>query len=88
MPHSYRMGEGLRAAGRHQQAVESYMMAAYVAPDTPLARRALLGAGQSFTALKQADSAVIVYKKLLAARSVEPELADAAKKGLRALGAN
>ena len=85
---AYRMGEGLRAAGRHQQAVESYMMAAYVAPDTLLARRALLGAGQSFTALKQADSAVIVYKKLLAARSVEPELADAAKKGLRALGAN
>jgi TolA-binding protein len=85
---AYRMGEGLRAAGRHQQAVESYMTAVYVAPDTPLARRALLGAGQSFTALKQADSAVIVYKKLLAGKSVEPELADAAKKGLRALGAN
>ncbi len=85
---AYRMGEGLRAAGRHQQAVEAYMTAAYVAPDTPLARRSLLGAGQSFTALKQADSAVTVYKKLLAGKSVEPELADAAKKGLRALGAN
>ena len=46
--------------------------------DTPLGRRALLGAGQCFTALKQADSAIIVYKKLLAAKSVEPELADAA----------
>jgi len=85
---AYRMGEGLRAAGRHQQAVESYMTAAYVAPDTPLGRRALLGAGQSFTALKQSDSAVIVYKKILAGKTVEPELADAAKKGLRALGAN
>ena len=85
---AYRLGEGLRGAGRHQQAVESYMTAAYVAPDTPLARRALLGAGQSFTALKQADSAVIVYKKLLGDKTVEPELADAAKKGLRALGVN
>ena len=85
---AYRLGEGLRGAGRHQQAVESYMTAAYVAPDTPLARRALLGAGQSFTALKQPDSAIIVYKKLLAGKTVEPELADAAKKGLRALGVN
>jgi TolA-binding protein len=85
---AYRLGEGLRAAGRHQQAVESYMTAAYVAPGTPLALRALLGAGQSFTALKQADSAVIVYKKLLAAKGVDPELADAAKRALRSLGAN
>ena len=85
---AYRLGEGFRGAGRHQQAVESYMTAAYVAPGTPLARRALLGAGQSFTALKQADSAVIVYKKLLGGKSVEPELADAAKKALRALGVN
>jgi len=85
---AYRLGEGLRAAGRHQQAVESYMTAAYLAPDTPLARRALLGAGQSFTALKQAGSAAIVYKKLLAAKTVEPELADAAKTALRSLGVN
>jgi len=85
---AYRLGEGLRATGRHQQAVDSYMTAAYVAPDTPLARRALLGAGQSFTALKQPDSAIIVYKKLLAGKSVEPDVADAAKQGLKALGVN
>jgi TolA-binding protein len=85
---AYRLGEGLRGAGLHQQAVESYMTAAYVVPDTPLARRALLGAGQSFTALKQPDSAIIVYKKLLGGKTVEPELADAAKKGLKALGVN
>ena len=30
---AYRLGEGLRAAGRHQQAVESYMTVAYVVPD-------------------------------------------------------
>src|SRR5262245_45088875 len=85
---AFRLGEGHRAAGRHQPAVEAYMTAVYIAPDLPMARRALLGAGQSFRALKQNDSAVIVYKKLLASKSVEPELADAAKKNLKALGAN
>ncbi len=85
---AYRLGEGYRAAGRHQQAVDAYITAAYVAPDTTLGRRALLGAGQSFTALKQPDFAVIVYKKLLASSGIETELADAAKKNLRALGVN
>lgn len=85
---AYQLGEGYRAAGRHQSAVEAYMTAVYVAPDIPTARRALLGAGQSFSALKQPDSAVIVYKKLLAGKTVEPELADAAKKSLKALGVN
>ena len=85
---AYRLGDGYRTAGRHQPAVEAYMTAVYVAPDLPTARRALLGAGQSFSALKQNDSAVIVYKKLLASKSVEPELADAAKKSLKALGVN
>jgi len=85
---AYRLGDGYRAAGRHQPAVEAYMTAVYVAPDLPTARHALLGAGQSFSALKQNDSAVIVYKKLLASKSVEPELADAAKKNLKALGVN
>jgi TolA-binding protein len=85
---AYRLGEGYRAAGRHQQAVDAYMTAAYVAPDTTLGRRALLGAGQSFAALKQPDFAVIVYKKLLASSGIEAELADAARKNLRALGVN
>ena len=85
---AYRLGDGYRKAGRHQPAVEAYMTAVYVAPDLPTARRALLGAGQSFSALKQNDSAVIVYKKLLASKTLEPELADAAKKNLKALGVN
>ena len=85
---AFRLGEGYRGAGRNQQAVEAYMTAVYIAPDLPTARRALLGAGQSFRALKQNDSAVIVYKKLLASKSVEPDLADAAKKNLKALGVN
>jgi len=85
---AYRLGEGYRAVGRHQTAVEAYMTAVYVAPDLPMARRALLGAGQSFSALKQPDSAVIVYKKLLSSKAVEPELAATAKKNLKTLGVN
>jgi len=85
---AYRLGEGLRAAGQNEEAAEAYMTAAYLGPDSSWARRALLGAGQSFAALKQSESAVIVYKKLLAASGVEPELAAAARSGLRALGVN
>jgi len=83
---AYRLGEGLRAAGQNEDAVEAYMTAAYLAPDSSWARRALLGAGQSFDALQQASSAAIVYKKLLAASSVEPELAAAARSRLKDLG--
>ena len=85
---AYRLGEGLRAAGKNEEAVEAYMTAAYLGPDSIWARRALLGAGQSFTALKQPESAVIVYKKLLAASGVEPDLAAAARTNLKALGVN
>jgi hypothetical protein len=64
------------------------MTAAYLAPDSSWGRKALLGAGQSFAALKQNDSAVIVYKKLVTAKGVEPELAETARKELRTLGVN
>ena len=85
---AYHLGEGLRAAGRNDDAAEAYMTAAYVAPDSIWARRALLGAGRAFAAAKQNDAAVIVYKKLLAASSVEPDLASEARSRLKSLGAN
>ncbi len=85
---AFRMGEGFRAAGQQEDAVEAYMTAAYLVPSSPWARRALVGAAQSFTALKQNDSAVIVYRKLLASTGLEPELATAARRALQALGAN
>jgi tetratricopeptide (TPR) repeat protein len=85
---AYRLGEGHRGAGQHAEAVQAYMTAAYLAPDSAWGRKALLGAGQSFAALRQNDSAVIVYRKLVAAKGVEPELADAARKELKALGVN
>jgi len=85
---AFQLGEGLRAAGQNQDAVEAYMTGAYAAPDSIWARKALLGAGQSFTTLKQPESAVIVYKKLLAASGVEPDLATTARTQLKALGVN
>jgi len=85
---AYQMGEALRAQGQHQDAAESYMTAAYLAPDSAVGRKALLGAGQAYAALKQKDSAVIVYRKLLASSGLEPDLAEEARKGLKALGVN
>lgn len=85
---AYRLGEGYRATGKAQDAADMYMTAAYLTSDSPWARRALVGAGQAFAALKQNDAAVIVYRKLLATNGVEPDLAEAARRGLRALGAS
>lgn len=85
---AYRLAEGLRATGKTQEAADMYLTAAYLTGDSPWARRALLGAGQAFATLKQNDAAVIVYRKLLAISGVEPDLVDAARKGLRALGSS
>jgi tetratricopeptide (TPR) repeat protein len=85
---AFELGEGLRARQQHQDAVEFYMTAAYLGADTPAGRRALLAAGQSFAALRQRDAAEIVYKKLAASKNVEPDLAEAARRELKALGAN
>jgi TolA-binding protein len=85
---AFTLGEGFRARGAHEEATEAYMTAAYLAPDSVWGWRALLGAGQSFTALKHADSAAIVYRKLLAQPDVEPDLTRQARQALAALGAS
>ena len=84
----YRLGEGYRAAGQHAEAVQAFMTAAYLAPDSAWGRKSLLGAGQSLAALRQNDSAVIVYRKLVAARNAEPELVESARTALKSLGVN
>jgi TolA-binding protein len=85
---AYRLGEGFHAAGQVQEAVDMYMTAAYLPGDSQWARRALVGAAEAFARLKQNDAAVIVYRKLLGMSGVEPDLAEAARRGLRALGAS
>ncbi|HYY06227.1 MAG TPA: tetratricopeptide repeat protein, partial [Candidatus Limnocylindria bacterium] len=80
---AYALGETYRSEGDFPAAVEYFMTAAYVAPESAPGRRALLGAAASLVALKQPDSAAIVYKKLLEQPQVPSELADAARRGLK-----
>jgi tetratricopeptide (TPR) repeat protein len=80
------LGETLQAQGDGAAAVEYLMTAAYLAPDSPAGRRALVAAGQAFAGLKQADSAAVVYRKLLAQSNVPPDLVTAARQGLAELG--
>jgi TolA-binding protein len=83
---AFTLGEGFRARGAQEDAVEAYLTAAYLAPASAWGRRALLGAGQSFAALKQTESAVSVLRKLLAQPELAPELAQQAKRALQQLG--
>ncbi len=84
----YHLGEGYRAVSQHEEAVEAYMTAVYLGGDTPWGRRAMLGAANSYAALRQREPAVALYTKLLALGDLEPEIADVARRGLQNLGAN
>jgi TolA-binding protein len=83
---AYRLGEAYRVRERYEDAAEAYMTAAYLGRETLWGRRALIGAGQSFVALKDGKSAAIVYRKLLDLPNVEPELAQEATAALQRLG--
>ncbi len=72
-------GESYRGEGNAAAAVLSYMNAAYLSPESPFGRRALLMAGESYVTLQQPDSAVIAYNKLLAQPNLPPELAQRAR---------
>jgi tetratricopeptide (TPR) repeat protein len=80
------LGEALEAQGDEAGAVEYFMSAAYLAPESASGRRGLLAAGRVFAAQKQPEAATIVYRKLLAQSNVPPELASAARQGLSTLG--
>ena len=80
------LGSTYEGEGDHQAAAEYYLTAAYLAPESPGGRQAMLDAAKSFAALKQPDSAAIVYRKLLAQAGVPADVADAARQGLAALG--
>jgi TolA-binding protein len=80
------LGETYHGQGDEAAAIEYFMTAAYVAPDTPAGRRGLLSAARAFAALKQSDAAAIAYRKLLAQSNVPADFADAARRGLAELG--
>jgi tetratricopeptide (TPR) repeat protein len=66
-------------------AVEYYLTAAYVAPDSPQGRRGLLGAARAYAAAQQPEQASTAYKKLLAQSDLPADVRDAARKELAAL---
>lgn len=79
------MGEAWAGQGDHLAAAEYFMTASYVAPDSPAGRRALLAAGKSLAAARNADAAAIVYRKLLAQSDLPADVAAEARKGLAEL---
>jgi len=83
---AYGIADAWQVEGDHLAAVEYFLTAAYVAPQSPSGRRALLGAAWSFQALKQPEAAATVYRKLLAQTDLPPDLAARARKALQELG--
>jgi tetratricopeptide (TPR) repeat protein len=81
------IGETYRGEGDALAAAEYFMSAAYTAPDTPVSRKAMLSAAQTFAAAKQPEAAAILYRKLLAQSGVPTDVAEAARQGLAALAA-
>jgi TolA-binding protein len=79
------LGDTYAGEGDTLAAVEYYLTAAYVAPDTPVGRRGLLSAARAFAAGKQPEPAAAAYKKLLAQADLPAELRDAARQELAAL---
>jgi Tfp pilus assembly protein PilF len=80
------IAETYQGEGDQLAAAEYFMTAAYVAPDTPAGRNGLLGAGACFAALKQNDSAEVVYKKLIAQKDAPADVLEKARKGLKDIG--
>lgn len=79
------IGDTYVGEGDGMAAVEYYLSAAYVAPDTAAGRRALLNAARAFAAARQPEMAAIAYKKLLAQGDVPPDVRETARKELDAL---
>jgi tetratricopeptide (TPR) repeat protein len=80
------LGEALLGQGDEAGAVEYFMTAAYVAPDTTAGQRGLLAAGRALAALKQPEAAATVYRKLLAQSNVPADVAASARRGLTEVG--
>lgn len=75
-----------RGEGESLAALEYYMTAAYLAPESPAGRRALVAAARGFTALRQPEAAAIVWKRLLGQSGLPAELGEAAREGLKEAG--
>jgi TolA-binding protein len=83
---AYGVAEIARGSGRHEEAVEMYLTAAYLAPESPWAPRALLGAVRSQVALGDRASAETSYRRLMEWGGNEPALVEQARRALRSGG--
>lgn len=77
-----RLGEFLRARGDHEAAIEHYLGATYLYPDTSWAALGLQGAAQGYLILKMPREARIVLEKLTARSGLDPGLAQWAREEL------
>src|SRR5207247_9358368 len=82
---AYALGETYNGEGDALAAVEYYLSAAYVAPDTETGRRGLLSAARAVAAGRQPEMAMAAYKKLLAQTDLSAGMPDPARTGPPAL---
>ena len=82
---AYALGETYTGEGDALAAVEYYLSAAYMAPETNAGRRGLLGAARAFAAARQPEMATTAYKKLLAQNDLPADVRTAARQELAAL---
>ena len=75
---AYQIAEIARAAGRNREAVDMYLTAAYLAPESQ--GRALMGAVRSLVALGDRDSAQAVFRRLVESSGEQPEILTQASK--------
>jgi TolA-binding protein len=74
---AYAVGELERGAGRNAQALEMYLVAASLVPDSPWRGRALVGAMRSLIAIGDRASAEGIYRELVESGAEEPILGQA-----------
>lgn len=78
---AYQIAEISRAARRHDEAVDMYLTAAYLAPQSQ--GRALMGAVRSLVAIGDRASAEAVFRRLVESSGGEPEILTQASKVFR-----
>lgn len=80
------LGELHRSRDEHEPAIEAFLGATYLYPDTAWAARGLQGAAQSYMSLKMFRQAAILLRKLTSRPGVDPGLQQWARQALAQLG--
>jgi TolA-binding protein len=78
---AYQIAEIMRAAGRNDEAIDMYLTAAHLAPESQ--GRALMGAVRSLVAIGDRASADAIFRRLVESSGAEPEILTQASKVFR-----